>query len=127
MAMADEFSSTIIIDAKRAAEVERLGRNMVVSMGGSASICLYPMRGRDAKRSLVRGTLTLALWSCRAHDSGVASLGRRSIRASARLSAQHAVLQPMSEWYSAARSRTLLRQTQAGWATGRLVIEGTGD
>jgi DUF917 family protein len=124
MAMADEFSSTIIIDAKHAAEVERLGRNMVVAMGGSASICLYPMRGRDAKRSLVRGTLTLA------HGLG------RTIRLARRSAgdpfAQLLAYLRTTPYYNHCRVlfsgkvADLLRQTQAGWATGRLTIEGTG-
>jgi hypothetical protein len=61
MIMADEYCNTVVIDSERATEVERLGRSMVVAMGGSTNICLYPMHGRDAKRSIVRGTVSLAL------------------------------------------------------------------
>lgn len=124
MAMADEFSSTVVIEAERADEVERLGRNLVVSMGGSASICVYPMRGRDAKRSLVRGTLTLAY-----------GLGR-TIRVARRSAGDPfaALLEYLrsTPYYNHCRVlftgkvADLVRQTQAGYAMGRVVIEGSG-
>ena len=61
MIMADEYCNAVVINSDRAIEIERLGRSMVVAMGGSTNICLYPMHGDDAKRTLVRGTVSLAL------------------------------------------------------------------
>ena len=61
MVMTDEYSNTVLFECAEAQDAERLGRNLVVAMGGSSSNCLYPMHGRDAKRSMVRSTLSLAL------------------------------------------------------------------
>jgi DUF917 family protein len=124
MIMADEYSNTVVIESDRATEVERLGRSVVVAMGGSTSICLYPMHGRDAKRSLVRGTLSLAL-----------GLGR-TIRAARRASndpfASLLAYLRTTPYYQHCRvlfegkTVDLLRETKAGWAMGHLVVEGTG-
>ena len=98
-------------------EVERLGRSMVVAMGGSTNICLYPMRGRDAKRSIVRGTLSLALGP-RPHGARGARQERRPVRGTARLPAQHRVLQALPRHCSKARPSTCCaRRRPAGrWA-----------
>jgi DUF917 family protein len=61
MVMTDEYSNSVLFQCESSLDVERLGRHLVVAMGGSSTICLYPMHGVDAKRSLVRSTLTLAL------------------------------------------------------------------
>lgn len=125
MIMADEYCNTVVIDSARAIEIERLGRSMVVAMGGSTNICLYPMHGRDAKRSIVRGTVSLAL-----------ALGR-TVR-EARTGGGDpfdALLQFLrgTQYYQHCRilfegkTVDLLRETRSGWAFGRLQIDGTGD
>jgi DUF917 family protein len=124
MVMADEYSNTVVIDSAQSTEVERLGRSMVVAMGGSTSICLYPMRGRDAKRSIVRGTLSLAL-----------GLGRTVREARGKSSDPFAALLGYlrgTEYYQHCRvlfegkTVDLLRETIAGWAMGKVIIEGVG-
>ena len=41
--------------------LERLARGVTVQMGGTASIALFPMSGKDVRRTAVPGTITLAL------------------------------------------------------------------
>lgn len=122
--MSDEYSNTVVIDSDRSIEVERLGRSMVVAMGGSTNLCLYPMRGRDAKRSIVRSTLTLAL-----------GLGRAVREARSKSSDPFAALLEYlraTEYYKhchvifEGKTVDLLRETTSGWAMGKVVIEGTG-
>lgn len=124
MVMADEYSNTVLMQSSDAAEVERLGRQMVVAMGGSCSICLYTMHGRDAKRCMVRGTLSLAL-----------GIGR-AIR-----TASHEANDPIARlleylrttpYYQKCRvlfqgkSVDLKRDTQGGFSIGHLLLEGSG-
>lgn len=124
MVMADEYSNTVLIESKEALEVERLGRSMVVAMGGSTNICLYPMRGRDAKRSMVRGTLSLALGLGRAVREARRGGGDPFAGLLAYLRTtpyyQHCCL------LFEGKTVDLLRETRAGWAMGQLVIEGVG-
>lgn len=124
MVMTDEYSNSVLFECANSFDAERLGRNLVVAMGGGSNICLYPMHGRDAKRSMVRETITLAL-----------GLGR-TIREARRSSGDPfgAVLEFLrtTPYYQHCRvlfegkTVDLLRETKAGWALGRVVIEGTG-
>lgn len=124
MVMTDEYSNTVLFECANAVDVERLGRNLVVAMGGSSNICLYPMHGRDAKRSMVRSTISLAL-----------GLGR-SIRESRRsgldpFGALLAYLRTTPYYQHCGvlfegKTVDLLRETKAGWALGSVTVEGTG-
>ncbi len=124
MVMADEYSNTVLIASAQALEVERLGRNMVVAMGGSTNICLYPMHGRDAKRSMVRGTLSLAL--------GLGRTIREARRASNDPFANLLAYLRTTPYYQHCRilfegkTADLLRETKDGWAMGRVLLEGRG-
>jgi DUF917 family protein len=115
----------VVIDSDRSTEIERLGRSMVVAMGGSTNICLYPMQGRDAKRSLVRGTVSLAL-----------GLGRTVREARSRSADPFDALLGFlrgTDYYQHCRvlfegkTVDLLRETLSGFALGKVVIEGTGE
>jgi DUF917 family protein len=124
MVMTDEYSNAVIFECAQAADVERLGRHLVVAMGGGSNICLYPMHGRDAKRSMVRTTISMAL-----------GLGR-TIREARRSSGDpfDAVLGYLrtTPYYQHCRvlfegkTVDLLRETKAGWALGRVIVDGTG-
>jgi DUF917 family protein len=124
MVMTDEYSNIVVVESDQSTEVERLGRSMVVAMGGSSNVCLYPMQGRDAKRSMVRGTLSLAL-----------GLGRAVRLARGKSSDPFGALLEYlrsTEYYKLCRvifegkTVDLLRETTAGWALGKVIIEGTG-
>ena len=124
MVMTDEYSNSVLFQCDSSVDVERLGRQVVVAMGGGSNICLYPMHGADAKRSMVRATISLAL-----------GLGR-TIRDARRGSGDPfaAVLGYLrtTPYYQQCRvlfegkTVDLLRETRSGWALGRVVIEGTG-
>lgn len=122
--MADEYSNSVLIASSSAHEVERLGRNVVVAMGGSTSICLYPMHGRDAKRSVVRGTLSLAL--------GLGRTLREARSASNDPFASLLAYLRSTPYYQHCRvlfegkTVDLLRETTGGLALGSVIIEGTG-
>jgi len=60
-ALADETGNCVLIEASDNLAAERFARNTTVTMGAVAQICCYPMLGANAKRCVVRGTLTLAL------------------------------------------------------------------
>jgi DUF917 family protein len=125
MIMADEYSNTVVIESDRALEVERLSRSMLVAMGGSTNVCLYPMHGRDAKRSMVRGTLSLAL--------GLGRTIREARRASNDPFASLLAYLRTTPYYQHCRvlfegkTVDLLRETKNGWAMGRVVLEGAGN
>jgi DUF917 family protein len=124
MVMADEYANTVLIDSAQSSEIERLGRSMVVAMGGSTSICLYPMQGRDAKRSLVRGTISLAL--------GLGRTIREARSGSADPFAAMLGYLRGTDYYQHCRvlftgkTVDLLRETLGGFSLGKLVVEGTG-
>jgi DUF917 family protein len=61
MAVADEYGNLSLLRCVSAEWAERLGRALVVAEGGAAVTAKYPMRGRDVKRTAIRGTLSLAL------------------------------------------------------------------
>lgn len=124
MVMTDEYSNSVLFQCESSLDVERLGRQLVVAMGGSSNICLYPMQGVDAKRSLVRSTLTLAL--------GLGRTIREARRSTADPFAAVLTYLRTTPYYQHCRvlfegkTVDLLRETKDGWALGRVVIEGTG-
>jgi hypothetical protein len=124
MVMTDEYSNTVVIESANAHDVERLSRNLVVAMGGSSNICLYPMHGRDAKRSMVRTTISLAL--------GLGRTVREARRSSGDSFGELLAYLRATPYYQhccvlfEGKTVDLLRETKAGWALGHVVIEGSG-
>lgn len=125
MTLADEFSNIVTVEAADDREVERLARHVTVAMGGSALICLYPMSGADAKRSIVRGTVSLAL-----------GLGRAIRKARGSSAApQQAILEFLrtTEYYKhccvlfQGKCNDVLRETREGWTLGRVTFGGLGN
>lgn len=124
MVMADEHESTVVLDTRAAAELERLARHLVVAMGGSASVCLYPMDGRAARRALVRGTISLAL------GLGRAVREARSAGADP-FAALIAYLQGTAHYQHcrvlfSGKTVDLHRETTGGFAQGQVLIDGLG-
>ncbi len=122
--MTDEYGNAVVIRAANTHQVEMLGRHLVVGMGGSAMISLYSMRGREAKRSIVRGTLSLALGLGRAIRQARVESGEPIARLLEFLRG--------TEYYEHSyaifngKIVDILRETRAGWAIGRLMVEGRG-
>jgi len=57
--MSDDKGNSVLLDTVDNKWTERLARSATVDMGGSALIALYPMDGATAKKSLIRGTISL--------------------------------------------------------------------
>ena len=58
MAVTDEKGNLSIIETISAKYAERLARDLVVEMGASASVSLYPASGREIKRCGISGVVT---------------------------------------------------------------------
>ena len=76
LALADEFGNTVLIRANDDLASERLARSAVVALGGSAHMACYPMTGRQARQSVIRGTLSAALGLGRVIHRARATEGR---------------------------------------------------
>lgn len=124
MTVTDEYSNTVLFECAKAHDVERLSRSLVVAMGGSCNICVYPMHGRDAKRSMVRKTISLALGLGRAVREARRSSGDPlgALLAFLRTTPYYQHCRLLFE----GKTVDLLRETKSGWALGRVVIDGTG-
>lgn len=57
----NERFETVIVEASSHAQGERIVRGALVPMGASGSGAFYPMKGREAKETVIRGTMSLAL------------------------------------------------------------------
>ena len=60
MVIVDDKGNSVLLECIDNRWTERLARSATIEMGGSVLIALYPMSGAVAKKSCVRGTLTLA-------------------------------------------------------------------
>ncbi len=113
----DKGAVTLWHEAMAARELERVARARCIEMGGSAGMA-HAMRGRDAKRAAVPGTVSLAL------RLGRAVLDARSRKAD-----------PIGAALGVAGGRVLLRgkivdverRTTQGFARGRVRIAGAGE
>lgn len=124
MVMTDEYSNSVLFECASSIDVERLGRHLVVAMGGSSNVCLYPMHGRDAKRSMVRATISLALGLGRTIREARGSTGNpfAALLVYLRTTPYYQHCRLLFE----GKTVDLRRETKAGWAIGRVAIEGTG-
>jgi len=61
MAIADEKGNSAILNTCDNQWTERIARTMTIQMGGSAFIALYAMSGAQAKKSLIGGSVSLAI------------------------------------------------------------------
>jgi len=59
MAMADEKGNALVLNTVDNLSTEKFARVITVEMGGAGMIALYPMSGEQAKRGILRGSLSL--------------------------------------------------------------------
>jgi len=59
--LADSFGNTVVINAKNAFTVEEYCRNITMSTGSIAALCLYIMTGQQAKGSIIRNSYSYAI------------------------------------------------------------------
>lgn len=123
MTVANERGEVEIIEAADAAAAEAVARGVVMRMGGQLSMACYAMSGAQAKRAVVRGTVSLALAIGRAIGQGrqrgdpFAAL-LHCLRSTPYYNHAHAIFEGMIV--------DLLRETRQGFAMGRAVVEGSG-
>ena len=117
MAIADEKGNGVVMDAVDNLATERLARAVAVEMGGAALIALYPMTGAEAKRAVLRGSLSL-----------IASIGRivAAERAAHRNPAARLATELGGLRLFEGRVRDVDRRTEGGFARGAAEIAGLG-
>jgi len=59
MVMADEKGNSLVLNTVDNLSTEKFARVITVEMGGVGLIALYPMTGAEAKKSILRGSLSL--------------------------------------------------------------------
>lgn len=59
--IADSKGNVVMIEATDAHSLEYLARQLTVAMGSSAAIAIYLMSGKEAKETLVRGTISQSI------------------------------------------------------------------
>jgi DUF917 family protein len=118
MALADEKGNTALLETIDNRWTERFARSVTIDMGCTAMIALYSLSGRQAKESLVAGTLSLA-----------EELGRllRETRA-AHGDTIAAVVDRLNGYrIFTGKIADVARRTEAGFARGDARIEGVGN
>ncbi len=59
MTLADDKGNSALLSTIDNRWTERFARSITIDMGGASMIALYPMRGSQVKKAVVRGTITL--------------------------------------------------------------------
>jgi DUF917 family protein len=59
MTLADDKGNSVLLNTIDNRWTERFARSITIDMGGASMIALYPMTGAQAKRAVVRGTISL--------------------------------------------------------------------
>lgn len=118
MAVADEKGNSLILQHTiDNLWTERLARNATIDMGCSSMIAQYSMTGSQAKKAVIRGTITYA-----------EQIGR-TIRLAhqQKADAVEAVLEVTGGFrLFEGKVSDVRRRTQTGFARGEAIIEGTG-
>jgi DUF917 family protein len=115
MAMADEKGNALVLNTVDNLSTEKFARVITVEMGGAGLIALYPMSGAEAKRAILRGSLTL-----------IADIGRiiRSEQAANRNPAERLAKDLNGVRLFEGRVTDVDRRTEGGFARGRATFEG---
>ncbi len=61
MAISDWQGNGAVLFVRNSLSAERIARHIVMAFEGNAGIALYPMRGRDLKRVVIPGSVSLAM------------------------------------------------------------------
>jgi len=115
MAMADEKGNALVLNTVDNLSTEKFARVITVEMGGAGMIALYPMTGAEAKRAILRGSLSL-----------IASIGRiiTSEQAANRNPADRLARDLDGVRLFEGRVTDVDRRTEGGFARGQARIEG---
>jgi hypothetical protein len=118
MAIADDKGNSVILDAIDNHWTERIARSVAVDMGAAAFIALFPQTGKQAKRSMIGGTLALA------ERIGEAILQARAEKSDP---VQAAIAVTGGYRLFDGKIVDVERRTLEGFARGEVTIEGLGD
>lgn len=117
MAMADDKGNSVAVDAIDNHWTERIARSVAIDMGAAAFISLFVQTGAQVKKAMIPGTLALAEAIGRAVQTA-----RRDkadpIAAILGVTSGHRLFE--------GKITDVERRTVAGFARGRLSMEGTG-
>lgn len=119
LALGDCHGNTVILDQMDSAlRVERIARAVTIEMGGTASLAMPIMSGSEMKRSIIRGTYTLA------QRLGEAVL---TARAENRDPAAHAASLANGHVLFRGKIADIERRTVKGFARGHMKLVGFGN
>ena len=115
MVMADEKGNNLVVNTIDNKWTERFARSVVVDMGGSATVVLYPMTGTQVKAACIHGTLSL-----------IEKIGQAIFEARA---SRHDPVQAVLEVTRGKRLfhgkvADVLRRTEGGFARGEATLTG---
>lgn len=115
MAMSDEKGNALVLNTVDNLSTEKFARVITVEMGGAGLIALYPMSGAEAKRAILRGSLSL-----------ITSIGRiiRDEQAANRNPADQLAKDLSGVRLFEGRVTDVDRRTEGGFARGQATIEG---
>ncbi|WP_029420317.1 DUF917 domain-containing protein [Alicyclobacillus macrosporangiidus] len=113
----DGHGNAAVLHVQDARTAERYGRALTIAMGGSSSLALPVVTGRQVKAYAIHGTLSLSLRIGQAIRDAVAS--KRDV-----LEAVSRVL-PLKHLFFG-KVVDIERKTTGGFARGRMVLEGLG-
>ncbi|OPA80306.1 hypothetical protein BVG16_06110 [Paenibacillus selenitireducens] len=115
--MADERGNSVLLHAIDGVWEERIARAITIQMGGSASICDYPVTGAQVKQSAIPHTLTLA------YEIGKTLFESKELKQNP-IEALLKQLHGYALFYG--KAVDIRRRTEGGFTRGEAVFEGTG-
>ena len=115
MAMADEKGNALVLNTVDNLSTEKFARVITVEMGGAGLIALYPMTGAEAKKSILRGSLSLI-----SNIGKIISYEQKANRNPADKLASELSGVRLFE----GRITDVERRTEGGFARGQAIIQG---
>ena len=115
MSMADEKGNALVLNTVDNLSTEKFARVITVEMGGAGLIALYPMTGAEAKKSILRGSLSL-----------ISNIGKiiRSEQSANRNPADKLASEINGVRLFEGRITDVERRTEGGFARGQATIQG---
>lgn len=117
MVIADEKGNSLVLNTVDNLSTEKFARVITVEMGGAALIALYPMTGAEAKKAVLRGSLSLI------HSIGKIIYAEQSAN---RNPAERLKSELNGISLFEGRVIDVERRTEGGFARGMAKIEGIG-
>jgi len=115
MAMADEKGNSLVLNTVDNLSTEKFARVITVEMGGAGLIALYPMTGAEAKKSILRRSLSL-----------ISNIGQiiTDEQSANRNPADKLASELNGVRLFEGRITDVERRTEGGFARGQAIIEG---